>query len=112
MPKRSNFPGAASSFTIVPVAVPRPMLQFTGEKRFTKKLWSGSLLLSPRTDTVNTWLVLPAGNVTVLVVAMKSFGAVAVPLVVRQEMVITEEDGLDSVTWNWAGLVPVTPSKR
>ena len=72
-----------SSLRMVPVPRPTAMFALTGLERSTKNVSLGSTSVSPFTSTVMVCEpALPAGNVSVPVVATKSEPAVAVPLAV------------------------------
>src|SRR6185369_17702624 len=94
---------------MVQTACVRQMVAFTGNDRFTKKVSSGSLTVLPRMGTGKVALVVPAGNVTVVVVVVKSF-VPAVPVAVEQRTLTSTIAGLESVNAKKTFFVPTSPS--
>src|SRR5947209_788814 len=86
------------------------MVAFDGVDRLTEKVSSGSQAVSPLTLTVIVFDVSPGLNVTEPPTAVKSLGAVAVPLALAKLTVTGSVLAGVSVAVKTNGVVPLFPS--
>src|SRR5689334_12283982 len=94
---------------MVPMPTALSVAALVGRVSLTEKVSLASFNVSPLTGTAIVMLVLPAANVSVPVLAVKS-AAVAVPTAVAYLTVIGEVEADDRVTVNVALTVPLLPS--